>query len=161
MNLLLIKGFVLKFGSHDLSELQPYIRVDPKATGEDNRLATEIAVESNSMDVVDLLWGALQEEVPEKVRVQQLSRAMFKKDLEEGKRKFTELLSSLSAELVRFCYDEQLFIFIIFPGDLYSYKWFSDSSHRSRPRRQDRLCPSSVGPWVGYCFRTLRLSETW
>ena len=56
------------------------------------------------MDVVDLLWGALGEEVPEKVRVQQLSRAMFKKDLEEGKRKFNELLSSLSAELVRFCY---------------------------------------------------------
>merc|ERR550534_1436047 len=82
MNLLLIKG------------------VDPKATGEDNRQASEIAVESNSMDVVDLLWGALQEEVPEKVRVQQLSRAMFKNDLEEGKRKFTELLSSLSAELV-------------------------------------------------------------
>merc|ERR1719394_93899 len=82
MNLLLIKG------------------VDPKTTGEDNRLATEIAVESNSMDVVDLLWGALKEEVPEEVRVQQLSRAMFKKDLEEGKRKFTELLSSLSAELL-------------------------------------------------------------
>ena len=97
--------------------LQPYIRVDPKATGEDSRLATEIAVENNSMDVVDLLWGALQEEVPEKVRVQQLSRAMFKKDLEEGKRKFTELLSSLSSELVRFCYHGQLFIFII-PGDL-------------------------------------------
>ena len=105
MNLLLIKGFVLKFGSHDfLSFNQIYIRVDPKATGEDNRLATEIAVESNSMDVVDLLWGALGEEVPEKVRVQQLSRAMFKNDLEEGKRKFNELLSSLSAELVRFCY---------------------------------------------------------
>ena len=56
------------------------------------------------MDVVDLLWGALGEEAPEKVRVQQLSRAMFKKDLEEGKRKFTELLSSLSAELVRLCF---------------------------------------------------------
>ena len=104
MNLLLIKGFVLEFGSHDFSELQPYIRVDAKATGEDNRLATEIAVESNSMEVVDLLWEALEEEVPEKVRVQQLSRAMFKKDLEEGKRKFTGLLSSLSAELVRLCY---------------------------------------------------------
>ena len=104
------------------------------------------------MDVVDLLWGALQEEVPEKVRVQQLSRAMFKNDLEEGKRKFTELLSSLSAELVRFCYHEQVFIIVIFPGDLYRYKWFSDSSHRSRPWRQDRLCPSTVGPWVGYCI---------
>ena len=66
------------------------------------------------MDVVDLLWGALGEEVPEKVRVQQLSRAMFKKDLEEGKRKFTELLSSLSSELVRFCCHGQVLIFIIF-----------------------------------------------
>ena len=154
MNLLLIKGFVLKFGSHDfLSFNQIYIRVDPKATGEDNRLATEIAVESNSMDVVNLLWGALGEEVPEKVRVQQLSRAMFKTNLEEGKRKFTELLSSLSAELVRFCYHEQVFIFIIFPGDLYSYKRFSDGPQRSRPWRQDRLCLSSVGPSVGCCFR--------
>ena len=95
------------------------------------------------MDVVDLLWGALEEEVPEKVRVQQLSRAMFKKDLDEGKRKFTELLSSLSAESVRFCYHGQILIFII-PGDLYTYKWFSDSSHRSRPWRQDRLCPSTI-----------------
>ena len=123
-------------------------------------MATEIAVESNSMDVVDLLWGALAEEVPEKVRVQQLSRAMFKKDLDEGKRKFTELLSSLSAELVRFCYPGQVLIIIIFPGDLYSCKWFSDSSHRSRPRRQDRLCPSTVGPWVGYCLRALKFSQT-
>ena len=112
------------------------------------------------MDVVDLLWGALGEVVPEKVRVQQLSRAMYKQDLEEGKRKFTELLRSLSAELVRFCYPGQVFIFIIFPGDLYRYKWFSDSSQRSLPRRQDRLCPSTVGPWVGNCFRTLSFSET-
>ena len=53
------------------------------------------------MEVVDVLWEALGEEVPEKVRLQQLSRAMYKEDKEEGRKRFTELLGHLTPEKVR------------------------------------------------------------
>ena len=53
------------------------------------------------MEVVDVLWEALGEEVPEKVRLQQLSRAMYKEDKGEGKKRFRELLNFLTPEMVR------------------------------------------------------------
>ena len=71
------------------------------ATGDDHRPAKKIAVENDSMEVVDVLWEALGEEVPEKVRVQQLSRAMYKEDKEEGRKRFQELLNYLTPEMVR------------------------------------------------------------
>ena len=76
-------------------------RADPTATGDDQRPAKKIAVENDSMEVVDVLWQALGEEVPEKVRVQQLSRAMYKEDKEEGRKRFRELLNYLTPEMVR------------------------------------------------------------
>ena len=54
------------------------------------------------MEVVDVLWEALGEEVPEEVRLRQLSRAMYKEDKEEAKKRFSELLGLLTPELVRF-----------------------------------------------------------
>ena len=81
--------------------IQTSHRVDPTATGEDHRPAKKIAVENDSMEVVDVLWEALGEEVPEKVRVQQLSRAMYKEDKEEGRKRFRELLNYLTPEMVR------------------------------------------------------------
>ena len=62
----------------------------------------DIATENESMEVVELLWEAIGEEIPDKVTLQQLSKAMYKKDIEEAKKKFSELLISLSPELVRF-----------------------------------------------------------
>ena len=62
---------------------------------------TKIAVENDSMEVVDVLWEALGEEVPEKLRLQQLSRAMYKEDEEEGRKRFNELLGYLTPEKVR------------------------------------------------------------
>ena len=84
-------------------------RADPTATGDDQRPAKKIAVENDSMEVVDVLWEALGEEVPEKVRVQQLSRAMYKDDKEEGRKRFRELLSYLTPEMVRFFNQNQSF----------------------------------------------------
>ena len=55
-----------------------------------------------SVEVVELLWEAIGEEIPDKVKLQQLSKAMYKEDTEEAKKKFSELLRSLSPELVRF-----------------------------------------------------------
>ena len=78
-----------------------HTRVDPKATGYDERSAQEIALAGNHLEVVDVLWEALGEEVPEKLRLQQLSRAMYKEDKEEGRKRFTELLGYLTPEKVR------------------------------------------------------------
>ena len=62
----------------------------------------DIATEKGSMEVVDLLWEAIGEEIPDKVKLLQLSRAMYKEDREEAKKKFKDLLRSLTPELVRF-----------------------------------------------------------
>ena len=62
----------------------------------------DIATENESMEVVELLWEAIGEEIPEKVKLQQLSKAMYKEDTEEAKKKFNELLRSLTPKLVRF-----------------------------------------------------------
>ena len=62
----------------------------------------DIATEKESMEVVDLLWEAIGEEIPDKVKLLKLSRAMYKDDTEEEKKKFKELLRSLTPELVRF-----------------------------------------------------------
>ena len=61
----------------------------------------DIATEKESIEVVDLLWEAIGEEIPDKVKLLQLSRAMYKEDREEAKKKFKELLRSLTPELVR------------------------------------------------------------
>merc|ERR1719209_1183552 len=74
--------------------------VDPKATGNYGKTAMDIATEKESMEVVDLLWEAIGEEIPDKVKLLQLSRAMYKEDTEEAKKKFKELLRSLTPELV-------------------------------------------------------------
>ena len=65
----------------------------------------DIATEKESMEVVELLWEAIGEEIPDKVKLLQLSRAMYKEDREEAKKKFKELLRSLTPELVRFFSD--------------------------------------------------------
>jgi len=44
---------------------------------------------------------AIGEEIPDEVKLQQLSKAMYQDDQEKAKNKFCELLSSLSPELVR------------------------------------------------------------
>ena len=75
-------------------------RVDPRVIDGNDKSLTEIAIEKDSMDVVDLLWEAVQKEVPEKVRLQQLASVIYKEDGEEAKKKFHVFLKSLSPELV-------------------------------------------------------------
>ena len=61
----------------------------------------DIAIEKGSMKVVELLSEAIGEEIPVKVKLQQLSKAMYIEDTDEAKKKFNELLRSLTPELVR------------------------------------------------------------
>ena len=97
------KGLCLN-SNPDLGIIEATIRVDPKETGNKSRTAMDIATERGSMEVVELLWEAIGEEIPDKVKLLQLSRAMYKDDREEAKQKFKELLITLTPELVRFSY---------------------------------------------------------
>ena len=91
--------------------MEVIVRVDPRAEVDNERSLSKIAVENDSMEVVDVLWEALGEEVPEEVRLRQLSRAMYKEDKEEAKKRFSELLGFLTPELVRFM--KIIFLFIL------------------------------------------------
>ena len=61
----------------------------------------DIAIEKGSMKVVELLSEAIAEEIPDKVKLQQLSKAMYIEDTDEATKRFSELLRSLTPELVR------------------------------------------------------------
>ena len=50
---------------------------------------------------MEIFWQAIEEDVPDDVKLQQLSKAMYQDEKEKAKNKFCELLSSLSPELVR------------------------------------------------------------
>ena len=58
----------------------------------------DIAIEKESMKVVELLGEAIGEEIPDKVKLQQLFLAMY---ADEATKTFSELLKSLTPELVR------------------------------------------------------------
>ena len=88
------------------SILNPYkkkipFRVDPKAKNNEEQTATEIAMDCNSMGVVEILWQAIGEEIPDVVKLQQMSKEMYKEDTDKAMKKFSELLNSLTPELVR------------------------------------------------------------
>lgn len=62
----------------------------------------KIAADNNYQEIVEILREAIGEEIPDDVKLSQLSKAMYEDDPESAKNKFRELLSSLSPELVRF-----------------------------------------------------------
>ena len=62
----------------------------------------KIALERDHTEVVVLLSEAIGEKIPDKVKLQQLSKEMYKEDTEEAKKNFSEILRSLTPELVRF-----------------------------------------------------------
>ena len=62
----------------------------------------KIAADNNYEEIVEILREAIGEEIPDDVKLSQLSKAMYEDDPEKAKNKFCELLRSLSPELVRF-----------------------------------------------------------
>ena len=80
-----------------------FCRVDAKvATDEKEEMPIEIALERDNTEIVVLLCEATGEEVPDKVKLDQLSKAMYKQDKEEAKNEFTKILASLSPDVVSF-----------------------------------------------------------
>ena len=79
-----------------------FCRIDPKlATDEKEKTPLKIALDRDNTEIVFLLSEAIGEEVPDKVKLEQLSKAMYKEDKEEGRKRFTELLGYLTPEKVR------------------------------------------------------------
>merc|ERR1719500_304401 len=74
--------------------------VDPKETSDVKRTPMKIAADNNYEEIVEILREAIGEEIPDDVKLSQLSKAMYEDDPEKAKNKFRELLSSLSPELV-------------------------------------------------------------
>ena len=101
VSLLLEKGFDECFHFKSLQE-KILFRVDPKAKNNEEQTATEIAMDCNSMGVVEILWQAIGEEIPDVVKLQQMSKEMYNyDDGDDAKNNFKQLLRSVSPELVR------------------------------------------------------------
>ena len=78
-------------------------RVDAKAaTDEKKDTPIKIALERDHTEIATLLCEATGEEVPDKVKLEQLSKAMYKEDKEEAKNEFSKILASLSPDVVSF-----------------------------------------------------------
>ena len=86
-----------------------FCRVDAKVgTDEKDDTPIKIALERDDTEIAVLLCEAIGEEVPDKVKLQQLSKAMYKEDKEEAKKEFSELLRSLTSELVRCSHSKRI-----------------------------------------------------
>ena len=72
-------------------------RVDPKETSNDLRSPMKLAAENSNDDIVELLRDAVGGEMPDDVKMLQLFKAMQQNE----KQKFSQLLTSLSPQLVR------------------------------------------------------------
>ena len=91
VSLLLEKGFDGCFHFKSLQE--EIFRVDPRAVNNEDQTATEIAVDCNSMGVVEILWQAIGEEIPDVVKLQQMSKQMYNyDDGDNSKNKFKLLM---------------------------------------------------------------------
>ena len=62
----------------------------------------KIALENDRTEIAVLLCEAIGEEIPDKVKLQLLSKAMYKEDNEEARKEFSEILASLSPDVVSF-----------------------------------------------------------
>ena len=67
-----------------------------------------------------LLFGATGEEIPDKVKLELLSKAMYKEDIEEAKKEFSKILATLSPHVVRFRSKQWIITWFIVLGEQYS-----------------------------------------
>ena len=76
-------------------------RVDANAVT-DTKKATplEIALENKNEEIASMICNAIGQEVPDEIKIMQLSKAMYKDNRTEAKKEFKELLESLDPELV-------------------------------------------------------------
>ena len=115
-------------------------RVDASAVT-DTKKATplEIALGNNNEEIASIICNAIGQEVPDKIKIMQLSKTMYKDNKTEAKREFKELLESLDPELVGFFYQKFDLIIILFQGGENSceFSWFHDNAGHPASKR----CP--------------------
>ena len=84
-----------------------FARVDVKAATDMKKdLPIKIALENDHTEIVVMLCETIGEEMPEKVKLKLLSKAMYKEDKKEAKKEFTKILASLPPDVVRFSKSE-------------------------------------------------------
>ena len=81
----------------DILDMDDMFRVDPKETSDEGRSPMKLAAEHDNDDIVEMLRDAVGGEIPDDIKILKLAKAMQHGD----KEKFSQLLSSLSPELVR------------------------------------------------------------
>ena len=57
-------------------------------------------MDRDNTEIAVLLFEATGEEVPDKVKIQQLSKAMYNDNKKEAKNEFSKILASLSPDMV-------------------------------------------------------------
>ena len=62
----------------------------------------KIALERDHAEIVALLSEAIGEEIPDKVKLELLSKTMYKEDIEEAKKEFSKILATLSVDMVSY-----------------------------------------------------------
>ena len=88
---------------HSFSFTFFFCRIDSKlATEEKEKSPLKIALERDNTEIVVLLCEATGEEVPDEVKLEQLSKAMYKEEKEGAKNEFSKILASLSPDLGSF-----------------------------------------------------------
>ena len=100
-----------------------FCRTDPKlATDKKEKTPLKIALERDNSEIVFLLSEAIGEEVPDKVKLEQLSKAMYREDKEEAKSEFSKILASLSPDVVSFLSHICTFGSFVNLGEQHSYQ---------------------------------------
>ena len=72
------------------------------ATDKEEDTPIKISLKKDHTEIAVLLFEAIGEEVPDEVKLQQLSTAMYNEDEEKGKKEFSKVLVSLSPDVVSF-----------------------------------------------------------
>ena len=105
----------------------------------DTKKATplEIALGNNNEEIASIICNAIGQDVPDKIKIMQLSKTMYKDNRTEAKREFKELLESLDPELVGLFNQKFDLIIILFQGGENSceFSWFHDDAGQSASKR--------------------------
>ena len=80
----------------------------------------KIALERDHTEIAVMLCEAIGEEIPDKVKLELLSKAIYKEDNEEAKKVFSEILATLSPHVVRFRSKQWIITWFIVLGEQYS-----------------------------------------
>ena len=105
----------------------------------DTKKATplEIALGNNNEEIASMICNAIEQEVPDKIKIMQLSKTMYKDNKTEANEEFKELLESLDPELVVFFNQKFDLMITLFQGgeNICEFSWFHDDAGQFASKR--------------------------